>query len=138
MSTEGVMLRDGNSVAGANLSKTAGLAGPNGSGQFLLVKLSTAADRTYLRVNGANARADGILQNAPAQGEAADVCFVGVSKAVYGGTVAAADYLTSDASGRLVTATTGQLACAKALVAGVVSDVGTVNFFGEGSTIIAP
>lgn len=138
MAVEGVMLCDGNGVAGANFSKTAGLAGPNGTGQFLLMKLSTAADRTYLRVNGANARADGILQNSPAQGEAANVAFLGISKAVYGGTVAAGDYLTSDSSGRLVTATTGQLACAKALVAGVVSDVATVNFFGEGATIIAP
>lgn len=136
MSTEGVMLRDGNSVAGANFSKTAGLAGPNGSAMFLAVKLSTAADRTYLLVAGANARIDGILQNAPVQGDSADVAFDGICKAVLGGTVAAGDFLTTDASARLVTAATGQLACAKAMMAGVVSDIATVRILP--GTVIAP
>lgn len=126
MAVEGVMIRDGNCTAGANLSKTAALAGPNGSGQFLAMKLSTVADRTILRQNAANADVYGILQNAPLSGEAGDVCVMGISKAVYGATVAAGDFLTTDASSRLVTATTGQLACAKALTAGVVSDVQTV------------
>lgn len=136
MSVEGVMLRDGNSVAGANFSKTAGLAGPNGSGQFLAMKLSTAADRTYLRVAAANARIDGILQNAPVAGDACDVAFDGFCKATYGGTVTAGDYLTTDSSGRLVTAATGELAGAKAIVAGVVSDIGTVKLLN--GTTIAP
>lgn len=137
MSTEGVMLRDGNSIAGANFSKTAGLAGPNGSAQFLCMKLSTVADRTYLRVSAANALSiDGILQNAPISGDAADVCFSGVSKAVFGGTVAAGDYMATDASGRLVTATTGQNAVARAMMAGVVSDIATVRILN--ATIVAP
>jgi hypothetical protein len=136
MATEGVMLRDGNSFAGANFSKTAALAGPNGSAQFLAVKMSTAADNTYLLVAGANARADGILQNAPVSGDSADVCFAGECKAVLGGTVAAGDYLTTDGSARLVTATTGQLACAKAKVAGVIGDIARVRFLD--GTIIAP
>jgi hypothetical protein len=127
MAVEGVMIRDGNSVAGQDLSNTAGLAGPNGSGQFLAVKQSTAADRTVLLANAANTDVYGILQNKPKQGEAADVCYSGISKAVFGGTVTAKDFLTTDSSGRLVTATTGQLACAKAIVAGVLSDVGTVE-----------
>jgi hypothetical protein len=136
MSTEGVMLRDGNSIAGANFSKTAGLAGPNGSAQFLAVKFSTAADRTYLLVAGANARSDGILQNAPVSGDSCDVCFEGECKAVYGGTVAAGDYLTTDSSARLVTATTGQLAIAKAKMAGALGDIASVRVFN--GTIIAP
>ena len=136
MSTEGVMLRDGNGFAGANFSKTAGLAGPNGSAQFLAVKFSTAADFTYLLVAGANARSDGILQNAPVSGDACDVAFDGECKAVLGGTVAAGDFLTTDASARLVTATTGQLACAKAKQAGVVGDIARVRLFA--GTIIAP
>lgn len=136
MSTEGVMLRDGNGVAGANFSKTAALAGPNGSAQFLAVKYSTAADRTYLLVAGANARSDGILQNAPVLGDSCDVAFSGICKAVLGGTVASGDFLTTDASARLVTATIGQLACAKALMAGVVGDIATVRVLP--GTIIAP
>lgn len=126
MAVEGVMVRDGNSVAGADMSNTAALAGPGGSGQFLAVKQSTAADRTVL-MTGANVDVYGILQNKPKSGEAADVCISGISKAVYGATVVAGAFLTSDASSRLVTATTGQLACAKAISAGVVGDVQTVE-----------
>lgn len=135
MSTEAVMLRDGNGVAGANFSKTAALAGPNGSGQFLAVKFSTAADRTYL-LCGANQASDGILQNAPVSGDACDVCFEGFCKAVYGATVAAGDFLTTDSSGRLVTATSGQIAIAKAYTAGVVGDIASVKVLN--GRVIAP
>lgn len=138
MAVEGQSLSVGFVAAGENLSNTAGLAGPNGSGQFLAVKLSTAADMTILGQRSANARVFGILQNNPALGSAANVQTAGPSKAVYGGTVTRDDYVTTDSSGRFVTATTGQLACGKAMVSGVVSDVGTVNLFGGGATIIAP
>lgn len=137
MAVEGVMLRTGFVAAGENLSNTAGLAGPSGSGQFLAMKYSTAADLTILRQGSANGRIAGILQNKPAIGEPADICFEGVSKVVFGGTVTRGDYLTTDTSGRLVTATTGQLACGQAMVSGVVSDVGTAQIFGD-KTIIAP
>lgn len=126
MAVEGVMVRDGNVVAAQDFSNTAALAGPNGSGQFLAVKLSTVADRSLL-IAGANTDIYGILQNKPKSGEAGDVCLSGVSKAVFGATIVAAAFLTTDASGRLVTATTGQLACAKAIVAGVLGDIGTVE-----------
>lgn len=126
MAVEGVMVRDGNCVAAQDFSNTAALAGPNGSGQFLAVKQSTVADRSIL-IAGANADIYGILQNKPKNGEAGDVCISGLSKAVYGATIVAAAFLTTDASGRLVTATTGQLAAAKAIVAGVLGDIGTVE-----------
>lgn len=129
MAVEGVMVRDGNSVAGADFSNTAGLAGPSGSGQFLCVKRSTAADRTILLQASAGAAVDGILQNKPKAGEAADVCYSGITKAVYGGTIAANDILKNDASGRLVVAATGNIGVAKAIVAGVLGDVGTVEVF---------
>lgn len=128
MAVEGVMVRDGNSVAGADMSNTAALAGPGGSGQFLAVKQSTAADRTVLMAGANTAFAYGILQNKPKSGEAADVCISGISKAVYGGTVTAGDWLTTDSSSRLITTTTGgQFAMAKAISAGVVGDVQTVE-----------
>lgn len=136
MSVEGTMLVDGNGVAGANFSNAAALAGENGSGMFLAVKLSTVADRTYLLQTAANGRSDGILQNNPVSGDACNVCYAGICKAVLGGTVAAGDFLTTDTSGRLVTATTGQLACAKAMMAGAVGDIATVKVFN--GTIIAP
>lgn len=129
MAVEGVMVRDGNSVAGADFSNTAGLAGPSGSGQFLCVRRSSAADRTILLAASAGAAIDGILQNKPKAGEAADVCYSGISKVVYGGTVAANDVLKNDSSGRLVTASTGNIGVAKAIVAGVLGDVATVEVY---------
>lgn len=137
MAVEGVMIREGTYVAGANFSNTAGLAGPGGSGQFLAVKQSTAADRTVLLGNTAGTiDILGILQNKPVSGDAADICILGTTKAVYGGTVVAGAFLTTDASGRLVTATTGQLACAKAVTAGVIGDVQTVEMLP--ARVIAP
>lgn len=138
MAVEGPMVLIGFCSAGENLSNTASLAGPNGSGQFLAMKLSTAADLTILRQGSANARVFGILQNNPVSGGMANVAISGPSKAVYGGTVTRGDYVTTDSSGRMVTATTGQLACGVAMVSGVVSDIGTVNLFGGNATIIAP
>lgn len=136
MAVEGVMVRDGNCVAGQDFSNTAALAGPNGSGQFLAVIQSAAADRTIL-IAGANAASVyGILQNKPRSGEAGDVCYSGISKAVFGATIAANAFLTTDSSGRMVTATTGQIACAKAIVAGVLGDVGTVEVLP--ARVIAP
>lgn len=138
MADEGVLLHDGNVFAGEDLSNTAALQGPNGSGQFLATKVSTAADYTILGQRSANARVYGVLQNKPKSGEAADVGYDGVSKAVYGGTVTRGDYLTTDSSGRLVTATTGQLACGVARVSGVIGDIGSVALFGANATVIAP
>jgi hypothetical protein len=135
MAVEGVMVRDGNSVAGADFSNTAALAGPNGSGQFLAVKQSLVADRTVLlQVAAGTGEVYGILQNKPRLGEAADVCISGISKAVYGGTVAAGDNLMTDTSGRLITATTGgtKWVVAKAIVAGVLGDIGTVEVMPKG------
>lgn len=138
MAVEGPLVRVGWMVAGENLSNTAGLQGPNGSGMFLAVKQSTAADATILGQRSANARVYGILQNNPVSGVAADVGISGPSKAVYGGTVTRDDYVTTDSSGRMVTATTGQLACGKAMFSGVLGDIGTVSLFGGGDTVIAP
>lgn len=136
MAVEGVQINDGTVVSGADLSNTGGLAGPGGSGQFLAVKLSTAADRTILLQNAANSDIYGILQNKPKSGEAGNVCTYGQSKAVYGATVTAGVFLTTDSSGRLVTATTGQLACAKSITAGVVGDIQTVEVLP--ARVIAP
>ena len=47
----------------------------------------------------------GILQNKPASGQAADVGFLGVSKAIAGAAITAGAALMTDTSGRLITAT---------------------------------
>jgi hypothetical protein len=46
----------------------------------------------------------GVLQNKPNTGEVMDILVTGVTKMILGGTVAAGDDLTSDASGRAITA----------------------------------
>lgn len=69
------------------------LNGPNGSGQFFPVYLSTVAGANMQVRLGSTAQQGsslamyiGILQNTPGPGEAADVGFVGVSKAIAGST----------------------------------------------------
>ena len=89
MTTESPLISIGSQcTAAADLSgATTSLAGPNNSGQFLAVKL-TASRQVNLANTGGEAVL-GILQNTPAQGQAADIGFVGVSKAVVGAAVAA-------------------------------------------------
>jgi hypothetical protein len=64
------------------------LAGPNGSGQFLAVYLSTARTYSFVSTTTVNlstvAIVAGLLQNKPAGGQAADVGIFGLSKAVSG------------------------------------------------------
>lgn len=62
------------------------LSGPNGSGQFLAVQLSTTVAFTVQIASTAasGGKIFGILQNKPSTGIAADVGIFGVSKAVAG------------------------------------------------------
>ena len=71
--------------------------------QFLGVKITAA--RT-VNVAGAN-DAHGVLQNKPASGEFAAVCMGGLGKAVAGATVAAGDFLTTEATTSRVIAMSG-------------------------------
>jgi len=111
MSTETTLLHDGSMIAAANYGNGASLSGPGGSGQYLAVIESTAADRTALLASAIGQAAIGILQNKPAAAQAADVGFLGVSKFVAGGTITRGDKLMTDASGRLITWTAGSAYC---------------------------
>jgi hypothetical protein len=85
MATESPLIHDGaQTVAAANYGNNAGLPGPNGSGQFLAVALSQAADRTAVLASASGQQIYGILQNKPAAGEVADVGIFGVTKAQVG------------------------------------------------------
>ncbi len=97
MATESPLIHDGSqtvlsTAADARRSSITGstLPGPNGSGQFLVVQLSTTVDRTVTVASTAPgvypAPVYGILQNTPGPGQAADVGIFGVSKAVTGST----------------------------------------------------
>ena len=94
MATESPLLHDGaQTTAAADLS----------SSQFLAVKITAAR-----QVNLANTGGEfiyGILQNKPLSGQAADVGFLGVTKAVAGAAFSAGAALMTDTSARVITAT---------------------------------
>lgn len=93
MANESPMLKDGAQCTlgfDARNSTFTGttLSGPSGSGQFLAVRLSTTVDRSILLAStvATQVPAMGILQNKGSTGQVADVCFIGVTKAVCGAT----------------------------------------------------
>ena len=97
MATEGPLIHDGSqTTANSNLSGPAAtnpggtgstLAGQNGSGQFLIVKLVGA--RLVDLVTANSDTVYGVLQNKPAAGQAADNGISGITKLMAGGTIAA-------------------------------------------------
>lgn len=75
----------------------------------------------------------GILQNKPTAGQAADVRFSGVSKAIAGAAYTRGTYLMVNGSGQLITATSTNVAVAYALEsATAASDVRTVLLLNGG------
>lgn len=103
MAVEAVMIRHSLATAAANYSSTASLDGPNGSGQFLVVKYTGTGNAPTVTVCSANTdKAIGILQNDPVSGGVADVCIGGVSKAVAGASITLGVPLMSDTSGRVI------------------------------------
>ncbi len=100
--------------------------------QYYLVKKSAAT--TFTIAAAAGEVVLGVLQNDPASGGAGDIQVSGFSKVVYGGTVTMGDKLTTDASGRAVTSTkNGDHIVGRAMVSGVVSDIGTMLITHEGA-----
>src|SRR6185437_1312613 len=106
MAVEAVMIRHSLATAAANYSSTAGLDGPNGSGQFLLVKMTGSGNAPTVTVAATSATVcHGVLQNDPVSGGVADVCVAGVSKVVAGAAITLGANLMSDTAGRAITAT---------------------------------
>lgn len=104
-------------VAGADLS----------SHQFKPVALGTDG-RVVLAVDGAFAI--GILQNKPIENEACEIEMDGISKAVFGATLANAGTLLTPAAvtGKLVAAASGDFVCAVQLEPGLADgDVAAVK-----------
>ena len=60
------------------MSSTGGLSGFNGTGQYLVVKLSGA--RTVVHASANTDVPYGVLQNDPTSGFVADVCIFGVTR----------------------------------------------------------
>lgn len=136
MATEGPTIHDGGQCfAGVNMSSSAGLVGWNGTGQFLLVKLTAA--RTLAPVALATDFIYGVLQNDPIAGYVCDVVIFGVTKSINGtaGALAAGTPVMADTSGRIIAATTGNQACGITIEAATAQNqviamkfVGTAKF----------
>lgn len=116
------------------------LLGPNGSGQFLFVQLSTAADYTIGLATGVGAQVFGVLQNKPSTGIAADVRFMGVTKLVSGSTAIGAGMLLENTTGGVaIPQTTGLYAAAKALQAATaVGQIFSAMIYGAGAPVSLP
>lgn len=96
------------------------------SSQFLAVKPYASADREVALESTGGLLILGILQNKPTTGQCADVRFVGISKAIYGGTVTRGQALMTNTSGQLITATGTNQVVAIALESGVINDIHAV------------
>lgn len=104
MATEAPIFAHSHCTASADLSSTGtSLQGPNGTAQFLAVKISGVGTVTVAAANSDVVH--GILQNDPKSGQAANVAFGGISKAVAGAAITAGAVLMSDTSGRVITQT---------------------------------
>lgn len=96
MATEGSFRCDGaNYVAGADLSAK----------QFFAA-VATGANTLGLQTS-LGGRMNGVIQNKPVSGQAVNICFEGFSKAAAGAAIAADAELAVDATGRFITAVTG-------------------------------
>ena len=106
MAVESTLIAHTLCTAAANYSSTASLDGPNGSGQFLIVKYTGTGVAPTATVTSANADIGvGVLQNDPIAGAACEVAIGGVSKVVAGAAFAVGIPLMSDTAGRAITAT---------------------------------
>lgn len=92
--------------------------------QFKFVRMTA----TGINITTANSQvAVGILQDKPNALDAPGAVMLdGGSKLVLGGTVAAGDNVTSDATGRAVTAATGNQVLGVCVDGGAIGEIGTV------------
>lgn len=98
--------------AGADLSAVAK--------QYTAVKLTTGG---VVSATVAGEATVGLLQNLPKLGDPAKVGFSGVSKGKAGGTIAIGAYVSTNATGLLVAAATGNKIIGTALSAAVTNDI---------------
>lgn len=101
-------------------------ASDQSANQYKLVELNSSGQVSAC--NAAGELSIGVLQNKPsAAGQAAEVAIVGsVSKVVLGATVAAGAKVTTDASGRAVTAVSTNTVIGICLKGGAVNEIGEI------------
>ena len=72
----------------------------------------------------------GILQNNPNSGQAATIAYAGLSKAVAGAAITTREYITTNGSGKVITAVSGDMVFGRALEAvGAADEVVSVLLF---------
>jgi hypothetical protein len=100
--------------------------------QFHLVKLTASQDGKKVSLAGAGEKAIGVVMNAPASGEDAEVALLGGGALLKcEGTVAAGDSLAADAANKGKVGTAGQWCPAIALEDGADEDVISVILNGH-------
>ena len=101
------------------------------SNQYCFVKLDTSG-QIVISTDGANAI--GVLQDKPGAGEPGSVCGVSdITKVQCGGSFSAGDLVSSDSSGKAISAGTGDYIMGQALTAGSSSTLATILFQPRGS-----
>lgn len=142
MATESPLLHDGSqTISGTDTRNSTitgtTLGGPNGSGQFLAVALSTATARTVNPTTALGQRIYGILQNKPSTGLAADVGVFGISKVVCASstTVGIGQMIMASTSGTLLpySSAASQYPCGVALESAAASQVFSAAIYGFGA-----
>lgn len=91
--------------------------------QYYFVKQSNAGTLSVCSVAGEQAL--GVLQNKPTSGQNGEVAYEGITKVVLGGTVAIGDLVSTDSSGRAVTASSG-VVLGECVKGGAINQIGSV------------
>lgn len=98
--------------------------------QYRIVKFG-ASDKEALQASDATDKFAGVVGlptgTTAALGQSVDVIKSGVADVDYGGTIARGDYLTSDADGKAIVATSGDNIIGTAEKSGVSGDLGAVH-----------
>ena len=96
--------------------------------QFIFVEERTS--HTVHQASATTAYTAGLLQNKPKSGEAARVRFVGLSKALAGGTITANALITHNASGCAVVITSGTVVKGRAVEAVASGGIFEIELYG--------
>lgn len=108
-------------VAGADLSAK----------QFYFVKQANTGKVSACSVDGEHSI--GVLQNNPTANQSATVAFSGITKIKLGGTVAIGDLVSTDTSGRAVTASSG-VVLGECVLGGAVNEIGSILLRSEAAS----
>lgn len=118
----------GYSVIGPELGTLSATADLSGSQFYAVVR--SGAGWALPTVQGQ--KVTGILQDAPESGVVANVQVGDTCPAIFGGTVATGDALTTSSAGKLIAASVGEYVIGRAIVGGSSNEIGTVLITHEG------